>query len=66
MVSINLKLGQWWVLGIETTWTGMNEVGRGKLVGHCEEQDSGGGGGVGIVPRGTVCLGNGSEGGFLL
>lgn len=26
----------------------------------------GDGRGVGVVPRGTLCLGNGSEGGFLL
>lgn len=65
MASLNLKHGQWWVLGTEWKRIKTNDVGRGKLVGCCEEQDSRGQGRLDRVaggPRGALCLGNGSEG----
>lgn len=52
---------------MERKWIEVNDVGRGKLVGRCEERDSGGREGwIGVagVPRGALCLGNGSKGEF--
>lgn len=33
MIGINLKHGQWWVLGVGRKGTGRNEAGREGLVG---------------------------------